>query len=216
MFKIIKEIKKLIILTTFLFLIIVVGLTFLTIRYPIGYKNIIVKYSKEYKLDPYLVASIINVESKYDKDAISQKNARGLMQISPSTGKWASEVLKIENYSEDILFEPEINIKIGTWYLSTLFKEFNDNVDSVLAAYNAGSGNVSKWLNDEEYSCDNNTLSMIPYKETEDYLVRVKKSYNVYSKIYKQYIMNSKGSDSFYINILNNIRKIIKEIIRSV
>jgi len=83
-------------------------------------------------------------------------------------------------------------------------------VDSVLAAYNAGSGNVSKWLNDEEYSCDNNTLSMIPYKETEDYLVRVKKSYNVYSKIYKQYIMNSKGSDSFYINILNNIRKIIK------
>jgi len=64
LFKIIKEIKKLIILTTFLFLIIVVGLTFLTIRYPIGYKNIIVKYSKEYKLDPYLVASIINVESK--------------------------------------------------------------------------------------------------------------------------------------------------------
>lgn len=216
MLKIIKKIKKIIIFFIVIFLIVTMGLVFITIGYPIGYKNFIVKYSNEYKLDPHLVASIINAESKYDKDAMSSKEARGLMQISPSTGKWASEVLKIENYNENMLFEPEINIRIGTWYLSTLFKEFDNNIDLVLAAYNAGSGKVRGWLNDEEYSYDKSTLLIIPYKETEDYLVRVKKSYKVYSTVYRKYIMNPSDKDSFYVDILNNIRKIMKEIIKSI
>lgn len=192
------------------------GLVFLTTNYPIGYKSVILEYSKEYNLDPYLVASIINVESKFDKDAISQKDARGLMQISPSTGKWASEVLELKNYKEDILFDPETNIRIGTWFLSTLFKEFDGNLDLVLAAYNAGSGNVNKWLNDEKYTDEKNNLTIIPFKETEDYLVRVNKSYKIYSTVYKKYIMNPSDKDSFYINLLHNIRKLVKEIIRSV
>lgn len=216
MFKIIKRIKKIIIFIISIFLIVIIGLGLLTTNYPIGYKTMIVEYSKEYNLDPYLVASIINVESKYDKDALSQKDARGLMQISPSTGKWASEVLGIENYSEDILFDPETNIRIGTWYLSTLFKEFNNNLDSVLAAYNAGSGNVNKWLNDEKYSRDKTSLAIIPFQETKDYLVRVKKNYKVYSTVYKKYIMNTSDKDSFYINLLHNIKRIIKDLIRNV
>lgn len=216
MFKIIKRIKKIIIFIISIFLIVIIGLGLLTTNYPIGYKTMIVEYSKEYNLDPYLVASIINVESKYDKDALSQKDARGLMQISPSTGKWASEVLGIENYSEDILFDPETNIRIGTWYLSTLFKEFNNNLDSVLAAYNAGSGNVNKWLNDENYSRDKTSLAIIPFQETKDYLVRVKKNYKVYSTVYKKYIMNTSDKDSFYINLLHNIKRIIKDLIRNV
>ena len=176
MFKTIKKIKKIIIFIATIFLILTIGIILLTTNYPIGYKSMIVEYSKEYDLDPYLVASIINVESKYDKDAISQKGARGLMQISPSTGKWASEVLGIDNYSEDILFDPETNIRIGTWYLDTLFKEFDYNLELVLAAYNAGSGNVSKWLKDEKYSNDRTSLSIIRFKETEDYLVSVNQS----------------------------------------
>jgi len=216
LFKTIKKIKKIIIFIAAIFLILTIGIILLTTNYPIGYKSMIVEYSKEYDLDPYLVASIINVESKYDKDAISQKGARGLMQISPSTGKWASEVLGIDNYSEDILFDPETNIRIGTWYLDTLFKEFDYNLELVLAAYNAGSGNVSKWLKDEKYSNDRTSLSIIPFKETEDYLVRVNQSYKVYSTLYKKYIMNPSDKDSVYINLLHNIRKIIKEIIRNV
>lgn len=200
---------------TIIFIIVTLGLIFLTTNYPIGYKSIIVKYSRGNNLDPYLVASIINVESKYNKDAVSQKEAKGLMQISPSTGKWASEVLGIENYSEDILFDPETNIRIGTWYLSTLFKEFDYNLDLVLAAYNAGSGNVNKWLKDKKYSSDSNSLSIIPFKETEDYIVRVNQNYKVYSTLYKKYIMNPSDKDSLYINLLHNIRKIIKELMRN-
>lgn len=213
MFIIKKIIKKISTLLLILFLILGAGVCYLAIEYPIGYESLIVKYSNEYNLDPYLVASIINVESKYDTYAISSKDARGLMQISPQTGKWGSEVLEIGNYNEEILFEPETNIKIGTWYLSVLLKEFEGNIDLVLAAYNAGSGNVSKWLNNKEYSIDGNNLSSIPFKETEDYLKRVKDNYKIYSTVYKRYILNSTNENFFYIDLLHNIRRIIKTVI---
>lgn len=214
MYKTIKKIKKLVVSIILIFLIVTIGLVFLTTRYPIGYKSIIVKYSKEYKLDPYLIASIINVESKYDKDAISKKDAKGLMQIGPQTGKWASEVLEIKNYNEDILFDPETNIRMGTWYIKTLFKEFDGDLDLVLAAYNAGSGNVKKWLNDERYCVDGTSLYNIPFKETDDYLIKVKENYKIYSTVYKKYIMNPNDKDSLYINLLHNIRKNMKKLIR--
>lgn len=205
-----RAVKMMITVFIALAALLIVGLSYLAVKYPIGYENIILKYSKEYDVDPYLVASIINVESKYDTHAVSRKDAKGLMQISPQTGKWASEVLKIDNYSEHDLFDPEINIMIGTWYLSVLLKEFNSNIDLVLAAYNAGSGNVTRWLSNIEYSLDGINLSNIPFKETEDYLEKVKDSYKVYSTVYKNYIINSTNRSYLYIRLINNIRKAIK------
>jgi len=210
-FKIMKRIIKLIRFTLSILLIVVVGLVYLTIKYPIGYKNIIVEYSNKYSIDPYLVATIINIESKYDKNAISKKEAKGLMQIGPQTGKWASEVLEIDNYNEDMLFDPETNIRIGTWYLDTLFKEFDGDLELVLAAYNAGSGNVKKWINDERYNSDGQGLTTIPFKETEDYIIKVKSTYKIYSRVYKHYIMNKNDKDSFYIDLLHNIKRILKQ-----
>lgn len=214
MFKIMKKIKRILGIIIVIFLIVTIGLVFLTTRYPIGYKSIIVSYSNEYDLDPYLIASIINVESKYNKDAISNKCAKGLMQIGPKTGLWASEILEIKDYNEELLFNPDINIRIGTWYVKTLFKEFNGNQDLVLAAYNAGSGNVKKWLNDEKYSSDGKTLDRIPFKETEEYLLKVNNNYKIYSTVYEKYIMNPNDKDSFYISLLHNIKKDMKEFIR--
>jgi len=208
-----KIIKRTITTLLLLIILLAVGVSYLAIKYPIGYESIIVKYSNEFNIDPYLVASIINVESKYDTYAVSNKEAKGLMQISSQTGKWASEVLSIEGYSEDDLFDPEINIRIGTWYLSVLLKEFNNNIDLVLAAYNAGSGNVNKWLNNREYSLDGESLSRIPFKETEDYLERVKDSYRIYSRVYKEYIINSTNENYFYIKFIHNIRKMIKTVV---
>lgn len=205
-----KLIKGIVTILIVVFILAGVGLSYLAIKYPIGYEALIVKYSKEYNIDPYLVASIINVESKYDAQAISIKEARGLMQISPQTGKWASEVLRIDNYSENLLYDPEVNIRIGTWYLSVLFNEFDNNLDLVLAAYNAGSGNVNKWLTNTEYSIDGCSLTSIPYKETEDYLEKVKGNYKVYSTIYRNYIINSTNENYLYIKLIINIRKMLK------
>lgn len=126
-----RIIKRLITLITIIFIIATIGITIITTRYPLAYRNIIVKNSKEYKVDPFLIASIINVESRYDKLALSSKDAKGLMQISPQTGQWASEVLEMEDYNEENLFQPEVNIKMGTWYVNRLFKEFDGELELV-------------------------------------------------------------------------------------
>ncbi len=192
---------------------IIIGLI-VSVFYPIGYKNIINKYSKEYNVDPYLVVSIINVESKYNKDAISNKDARGLMQIGPQTGQWAAEFLKIDNYNESKLFDPEINIRIGIWYIDQLKKEFGDRTDLVLAAYNAGSGNVNKWLLDEKHSKDGR-LTNIPFSETDDYLNKVKKNYRVYKLLYKSYMEKPDTIYSIYIDAIINIRSILIKTLKS-
>lgn len=153
--------------------------------YPIHYRDSIEKYAKEYEVDPYLVAAIMKNESKFDPNAVSKKDAKGLMQIAPITGEWAAEKLSIQNYSEDMLFQPELNIKIGVWYLNVLKKEFGDNLGVIIAGYNAGNGNVKKWLNDPEYSKDGKTLYEIPFNETKIYQKKVLRDYKIYSKIYK-------------------------------
>lgn len=197
-----------------LLFVIILGLILtitITSLYPLGYKDYINKYSKEYKLDPFLVAAIINVESKYNKEAVSHKDARGLMQIGPNTGKWASEELDIENYNGDMLFDPKTNLYIGSWYLDNLNTEFDNNLDLVLAAYNAGSGNVQKWRKDKEYSYDGESLHNIPFKETEDYLERVKSNYKIYKIIYKNHMYEPDNYSSIYVDFINYIRRYIKQ-----
>lgn len=157
----------------------------LKIVYPFNYGDIIKKYSSQYDLDPLLVASVIRAESKFDKNAVSPKGAKGLMQISSITGKWAGEELDISGYKEEILFNPDINIKIGCWYLNKLKKEFNNNMKNVLASYNAGSGNVTKWLGNKKYSNDGNELIEIPFGETREYIKRVNRNFKVYKYLYE-------------------------------
>jgi len=152
--------------------------------YPVKYSGLVSEYSKQYGLDPYLITAVINVESNFKAGAVSHANARGLMQVSVKTGKWAAGKLGMKNYASDDLFEPETNIKIGCWYLSSLYGEFGD-MDLALAAYNAGSGNVSQWLKDESLSPDGKALTRIPFPETEQYIKKVKKNYSVYKRLYE-------------------------------
>ena len=184
---------------------------YFAINYPMSYKNLINTYSKEFGVDPYLVAAIINVESSYDKMALSNKEARGLMQISPTTGRWAAEDLEIEDFTLDLLFEPEINIRIGTWYLDVLSKEFDDNIQLILAAYNGGSGNVTKWLENDEYCEDGIYLKKIPFEETRDYVEKALKNYKVYKILYKdEFDKPSTQEESYFIVMIHNFKKIIK------
>lgn len=146
-------------------------------------------YSKEYGIDDSLVYSVIKVESKFNKKAVSKRNAKGLMQISEITQNWAQEELGLENID---IFDPETNIKIGCWYLNKLFKEFND-LDLVITAYNGGSGNVTKWLKNDAYSRDGNKLHEIPFEETKNYLEKVKENYRVYKALYREEETNEKN-----------------------
>ncbi len=154
--------------------------------FPLYYTMHIENYSQKYGLNPYLVAAVIKTESNFRPDAKSPKDAYGLMQITSSTGEWAAKEMKIDNFTVDQLLEPEYNIRMGCWYLDNLKKEFNGNVDLVLAAYNGGRGNVQKWLANSEHSKDGKNLHYIPFKETDKYLKRVKVYYNIYKILYKQ------------------------------
>jgi peptidoglycan lytic transglycosylase len=142
-------------------------------------------YSEKYNVDPLLIYSVIKAESNFDKDAISSMNARGLMQITPSTGEWIAYRTELSEFDTEKLHDPELNIFMGCWYINDLNKEFNSNLDLVLAAYNGGRGNVNKWLQDEKYSKDGKNLYYIPFSETDEYVDKVKVNYNMYKRLYK-------------------------------
>lgn len=154
--------------------------------YPLKHWEVINENAREYNIDPYLILSVIKAESNFQTHAISHKSAYGLMQITGSTGEWIAEQMKIENFTIDQLYEPERNISMGCWYINNLRKEFGDNMDVVLSAYNAGRGNVQKWLKDEEHSKDGKNLYYIPFKETDKYIKKIKVNYKVYKFLYSK------------------------------
>lgn len=152
--------------------------------YPLEYEEYIKKYSKEYSLDPYLVSAVIWTESRFNPKAKSHKSAMGLMQITPQTGTWAADVLKLEGFKVEDLYDVELNIRLGCWYLDRLRSQFGGDMDVALAAYNGGSGNVSKWLKDNRYSRDGKKLDHIPFQETREYVLKVNAVYEQYKNLY--------------------------------
>ncbi|WP_238988806.1 lytic transglycosylase domain-containing protein [Calorimonas adulescens] len=182
-----KWIGVIIAVLLFLLLILVSLKVYNTVQkmiYPTKYMDIVERYAVEYGIDPYLVLAVIKAESNFNPEAKSSKGAIGLMQIQPDTGKWIAENLGIENYNEDLLYNPEVNIRFGCWYINNLNSEFKDPV-LVFAAYNAGRGNVQKWLNDKEYSDDGEKLKSIPFKETRDYVDKIIRNYHIFTRLYE-------------------------------
>ncbi len=153
--------------------------------YPLKHLDTVKKYSLKYKLEPALVMAVINTESHFNEEAVSGKGASGLMQLMKPTADWAGEIIGIENYSYERIKEPEINIEIGCWYLSRLMREYNSDLTLVIASYNAGSGNVSKWINDQRYSKTGESLDNIPFEETSRYVEKVNSSKRIYEFIFK-------------------------------
>ena len=150
--------------------------------YPIKYKNLITKYAQEYNLSPTVVASIINVESRFNKDAKSKAGAIGLMQITPNTAIYICQLNHIQFDEKNDLYNPEKNIKIGCMYFRYLLNKFQD-FDNSIYAYNAGETTVNNWLKNTKYSQDKKHLKDVPYNETKNYLIKINKNI----KIYKNY-----------------------------
>ena len=153
--------------------------------YRLLYPDIVTEMAAEYGVDPYLAAAVIHCESSNNKDAVSPVGAVGLMQIMPDTGAWIAEKLEMDDFTEERLFEPEVNVRMGCWYIDYLTDRFHGNMTLVLAAYNAGPGNVQKWLEDERIS-ENGTLTEIPFPETERYIEKVQRAYEKSLTLYKK------------------------------
>lgn len=153
--------------------------------HPLKYREIIDQYAAFYALDPSLVASIVLIESSYKPDAESYKSARGLMQLMPDTAEWISEKFgDIENYTFDMMFDPETNIRFGCWYLGYLSNRFDGDALKIICAYHAGQGNVDAWLRNPAYSPDGVTLQTIATNDTALYAERVLRAQQVYQRRY--------------------------------
>ena len=140
----------------------------------------------------YIIFAVIDVESDFKPYYTSEAGARGLMQMVPDTFEWLTSAEHLgEDLSPDELYEPEVNIKYGTYYLSYLFEKFHD-WNTVFAAYNAGEGNVAKWLEDDEYTDESGKLTHIPFKETRAHVKKINEAIDYYKNTYYRNEENTK------------------------
>ncbi|MDR3239726.1 MAG: lytic transglycosylase domain-containing protein [Clostridiales bacterium] len=152
-------------------------------RYPLKYMDIIRKNAEAYGLEPSFVCAVIHAESKFRETARSHKDASGLMQVTRGTADWIAPLINLPDYSYERIFEPSVNIQIGCGYLAWLLNHYNQDRNLAAAAYNAGSGNVDKWLKNKAYSSDGQRLETIPFPETRVYLKRIQWNQKIYDMI---------------------------------
>ncbi len=107
------------------------------------------KYAKSFKVHRPLVYSVAREESRFDPELVSWAGAKGVMQVMNSTGRWICQRLKVKGFEPERLYDPKLNVRLGCWYLdylATRFKGLRDALLLVISSYNAGPGNVSRWL----------------------------------------------------------------------
>ncbi|MCL2674724.1 MAG: lytic transglycosylase domain-containing protein [Defluviitaleaceae bacterium] len=176
--------NKILLACTVVILLAAAAITAVLVVFPIRHAEIIERHAQINNLDPAFIAAVIHAESKFRPDAVSRADARGLMQITPPTGEWLAEHLRLQGFTNEQLFDIETNIKLGSFYLRRLLDQHNQDVRVALAAYNAGTGRVRGWLQDPQFSQDGVTLSYIPFGETRTYIERVLFNQRIYAILY--------------------------------
>ena len=146
---------------------------------PYLYCELIEKWAAEYQVDPHLVAAVIENESAFDPERLSPEGAVGLMQILPSTAEMSAVSLQMSGFTPDSLWDPAINIQLGTHYLATLLQDFAGDVIAALAAYNAGPGRVHEWQQMDRWQTRSG-IDRIPLMETRSYVMLVLEDYERY------------------------------------
>ena len=135
---------------------------------PLRHDDIIRQQAADKELDPALIAAVIYAESRF-RDATSHAGARGLMQITPQTADEIARRSGGTQFRQDDLAQPQINIAYGSWYLRWLLQHYGENEMLAVAAYNAGTGNVDRWIaRDPGLTADE-----IPFPETRHYVGKV-------------------------------------------
>lgn len=156
----------------------------LRIVYPFPYRSIIMAEARDRDIDPFLVVALIRQESMFNAQARSPVGALGLMQVMPRTGTAIARNLRIPRFQTAMLTQPELNIIFGTTYLAEQLRTWNDRVDAVLAAYNAGPGRVARWQHFPEFNDRALFAERIPFDETRNYVRIVQNNRRIYAAIY--------------------------------
>ena len=142
--------------------------------YPLHYSSIVRGHAANYHIDPALLAAVIEQESKFRADARSSAGAIGLMQLLPATAEGIAIHTGGSKFVVSDLFDPEINIRYGAWYLHHLLQRYGDE-ETALAAYNAGQQNVDRWRAEGQG---------IEFAETRAYVDKVERLKGIYRRAY--------------------------------
>lgn len=151
--------------------------------YPKKYEKQVEQYAKEANIDTLLVYAIIKTESNFQEKVESKSGAIGLMQLMEKTAKEQAKKLNIE-YTKEKLYQAEYNLKLGLNYFNTLLDYYNQNYILAFAAYNAGLGNVNSWIEKGIIKEDGSDIENIPFKETNMYVRKIIRNYDIYKEIY--------------------------------
>jgi len=154
------------------------------LSYPLAWWESVTHWATAYGVDPLLVLAVIRQESNFLPTAVSSSDARGLMQLLPSTAKWIAESKVKEPFSEDRLTDPDLNIRLGTWYLGYLIRLFDSDVAWAVAAYNGGQGNVDRWTAAAKVDSKAEFPGALVSSETREYLVKVLDAWLTYRLLY--------------------------------
>jgi len=157
---------------------------FWRLAFPLPYRQSLEDYSKEHSLDPFLVAALIRQESEFNAKAVSPASARGLTQVMPATGRELGRKLRIPKYQTAMLFSPDTNLKIGTYYLKTLSDQLQGKWEATLASYNAGKSRVVSWLAASNFHEPAEFVESIPFNETRNYVQSIIRNAEVYRRLY--------------------------------
>ena len=143
--------------------------------YPLDYASIVRGHAANYRLDPALLAAVIYQESKFRANVRSSSGAIGLMQLEPATAKGIALHTGGTRFRVEDLYDPEINVRYGAWYLRHLLDKYGDE-ETALAAYNAGQQNVDRWRSQG---------IGIQFPETRRYVRRVEDLKEIYRRAYR-------------------------------
>ena len=155
-------------------------------RFPLAHWETIQEKARELRVDPYLVLALIRQESLFDPRARSPAFAMGLMQLLPSTAARVASRIGMPTPADEKLFDPEVNLTLGTHHLKELLQRYSNNWFKAIAAYNAGEAAVDRW--EKEIATDDNEefVERIPYLETRGYVKLVLRNHRIYKKLYEQ------------------------------
>lgn len=153
--------------------------------YPTKYSEYVYQYAQEYNVDPLLIFAIIKAESNFNPNVVSSSQAIGLMQLMDATAEELARKLDINFIPKSSLYSPDLNIRLGTKYFSDLLKEYDQNTLLALTAYNAGKGNLKRWIDQGTIHPDGSNIENIPYKETNNYVRKIVRDYKIYQELYK-------------------------------
>jgi soluble lytic murein transglycosylase len=148
---------------------------YVRLRYPLEYEHIVRGHAEQYELDPALLAAVIYRESEFDADARSSSGAIGLMQLLPETAEGIAQLTGGNRFVVDDLYDPEINVRYGSFYLRRLLRKYDDE-RLALAAYNAGQANVDEWIAEGREE--------IPFPETREFVENVLDARELYARAY--------------------------------